>query len=145
MVIRLRLRVRGVRGREVEVVAVVNSGYEALRPELLINTSIAHELGLYPVLPSGAEVREYALADGSRTKLIRIPNALEVKVCVEDRETKYVGCDAVIAERAEEPLISDKLADALEIVAIAIGEGIWCFRDELGKKNRRSASPLEGW
>ena len=47
-------------------------------------------------------------------------------------------CDLVIAEGAEEPLISDKLADALKIVAIAIRGGLWCFRDELGAKIRRS-------
>jgi len=67
------------------------------------------------VLPAGAEVREYVLADGSRTKLIRLPNVVEVSIFVEGREVKFVKCDAVIAERAEEALISDKLADALGI------------------------------
>ncbi len=138
MAIRLRLKVKSVKGRETDVVALVSSGYETVRPELLINPSIARELELYPVLPPGAEVKEYILADGSRTRLIRIPSALLVKVLVEDRETEFVNCDAVIAEKAEEPLISDKLADALKIVAIAIGEGLWCFHDELGKKTRRN-------
>ena len=138
MAIRLRLRIRSIKNREIEAVALVNSGYETLRPELLVNPSIAQELELYPILLPGAEVKEYILADGSRTRLIRIPNALKVKVLVEDRDTEFVDCDAVIAEKAEEPLISDKLADALKIVAIAIGEGIWCFRDELGKKMRKS-------
>jgi len=44
----------------------------------------------------------------------------------------------VIAERAEEPLISDKLASKLGIVALDLGEGLWCFRDEIGKVARRS-------
>jgi len=139
MAIRLRLRVRSVSGSEVIIRALLNSGYEAGSPELLIPLSIAELLGLYPVLPAGAEVREYVLADGSRTKLIRLPNVVEVSIFVEDREVKFVRCDAVIAERAEEALISDKLADALGIAAIAIGEGIWCFRDELGIRERRSA------
>ncbi len=139
MAIRLRLKLKSVVDREVEVIALVNSGYETAKPELLVSANIAQTLGLYPLLPRGAEVKEYVLADGSRTKLIRIPSAVEVRVVTEDRVSDPVTCDLVIAEAAEEPLISDKLADALKIVAIAIGEGLWCFRDEIGKKIRKSA------
>lgn len=140
MVIRLKLKVKSIMGRSLEVVALVNSGYEARRPELLIPAWVAKELGLYPALPQGAVIREYALADGSRTRLIKIANAVEVQVVTEDRITDPIKCDIVIAERAEESLISDKLADALGIVAIAMGEGLWCFRDELGKKVRKSVA-----
>ena len=138
MVIRLRLRIRSIRGRSEDVVALVNSGYEARRPELLIPAELARRLDLYPILPAGSEVIEYILADGSRTRLIRISDAAEVQVITNDRVSDPVRCDVVIAEKADEVLISDKLADALKIVAIAIGEGLWCFRDELGKVVRRS-------
>ncbi len=138
MVIRLELKLESIRGREITVIALVNSSYEVLKPELLIPASAACDLGLYPSLPQGSEVREYVLADGSRTKLIKIPNALKVSVITEDRVVGPVGCDAVVAQKAEEPLISDKLADALQLVALAIGEGLWCFKDELGEKIRRS-------
>ena len=90
-------------------------------------------------MPRGAEVKEYILADGSRTKLVKIPDAIEVAVITEDRIGPTTKCDVVIAEKAEGALISDKLADALNIAAIAIGEGLWCFRDELGSKIRKSA------
>ena len=138
MVIRLRLRLRSVSGREVVVAALVNSGYETERPELLVPASVARELGLYPTLPRGAEVREYILADGSRTRLIKVPSAIEVSAVANDRVVGPVRCDVAIAERSEEPLIGDKLSDALQIVAIAMGEGLWCFRDEVGKRVRRS-------
>ncbi|RLF01312.1 MAG: hypothetical protein DRJ59_06300 [Thermoprotei archaeon] len=138
MVIRLRLKLKSINGREVVVIALVNSGYETERPELLVPTSVARDLELYPTLPSGAEVREYILADGSRTRLIKIPSVLEVSVVTNDRVVGPVRCDVVIAEKSEEPLIGDKLSDALQIVAIAIGEGLWCFRDEIGKRTRRS-------
>ena len=133
------MRLRGLRGGEAEVVALVNSGYETSRPEMLLPASLAHQLGLYPALPQGSEVREYVLADGTRARLVRIPDALEVSVVTEDRVVGPVKCDVAIAEGAEEPLIGDKLADALSIVALAIGEGLWCFRDELGRRTRRSA------
>ncbi len=134
----MRLRVRSVVGREDYVVALVNSGYETRRPELLVPLALAERLGLYPRLPVGSEVREYVLADGSRARLIRVPQALHVAVVAEDRVGPEAVADAVIAERAEEPLISDKLADALGVSVIAPGEGLWCFRDELGRRLRRS-------
>lgn len=137
MAIRLKLRLESG-GRSVEVVALVNSGYETARPELLVPEGVASELGLYPRLPAGAEVREYMLADGSRSKLVRLRGAVRVSAVTEDRVVGPVEADLVIAEGAEEPLISDKLSDALQIAAIAIGEGLWCFRDELGKRIRRS-------
>jgi len=139
MAVRLKLRVSRGRSRGVELIALVNSGYETETPELLVPPWVAEELGLYPRLPRGSEVRDYVLADGSRTKLIRIRSAVEVRVITEDRISEPSECDIVIAEGAEEPLISDKLADALKVAIIAVGEGLWCFRDEVGRKLRKSA------
>jgi len=136
--LRLRLRLRSVRGSSVDVVALVESGYETVRPELLVPVDVARALGCYPELPAGAVIKEYVLADGSRTRLIRVRGAVEVSVVEEDRVVGGVTADLVISERAEEVLISDKLADELRIVIIAAGEGLWCFRDELGRKVRRT-------
>ena len=137
MPVRVRLRLERS-GRSVEVAALVNTGYEAEGPELLVPEQVARALGVYPVLPPGAEVREYVLADGSRTRLVRIPRAVKVSVVAEDRVVGPVEADLVIAEAADEPLVSDRLADALGISIVAAGEGLWCFRDELGKRVRRS-------
>jgi len=102
--IRLRLRLsRG--GHSVDVVALVKSGYETVEPEILVPPVTARELHLYPELPYGAVVGEYRLADGSVTELIRI---LE-----DDRVVGSVESSLVIAEKAGEPLISDKLAGRL--------------------------------
>lgn len=137
MAIRLKLKLK--RGdRSLEVIALVNSGYETLEPEILVPSSIAEELDLLPSLPSGSMVKEYVLADGTTTKLIRIPRALEVSVVEEERVVDSVEVSVVISDKAEEVLISDKLAGRLGIVALDFAEGYWCFRDELGKKVRRS-------
>lgn len=141
LAIRLRLRLRSVKGAVVDTIALLNSGYETVVPELLVPERLARDLGLYPSIPAGAEVREYALADGSRRRLIRIPDAVEVSAVTDDRVVGPVKASIVIAEGAEEPLISDKLSDALGIVALAIGEGLWCFRDEIGRRVRRTALP----
>jgi hypothetical protein len=53
------------------------------------------------------------LADGSVTELIRIPRAVNVYVVEDDRVVGPVESSLVIAEKADEPLISDKLAGRL--------------------------------
>jgi len=137
MAIRLKLRLeRG--GRSLDVVALVNSGYEVAEPEILIPSPIAEALGLLPELPPGSVVREYVLADGSTVKLLRIPRAVRVSVVEEDRVVGGVEAHAVVCDKADEVLVSDKLAGRLGIVALDFGEGLWCFRDEIGVKTRRS-------
>ncbi len=43
----------------------------------------------------------------------------------------------MILQHARQVLSNDKLLWRLGIVIIEAGEGIWCFRDEIGKKERR--------
>jgi len=51
-----------------------------------------------------------------------------------------VEVHAVISDRVDEVLISDKLAGRLGIVALDFAEGLWCFKDEVGGKVRKSYS-----
>ena len=135
----IRLRIRLVReGKSVDVVALINSGYETREPEVLLPVAIAIQLSIYPRLPEGAIVKEYKLADGSITKLIKVSRAVQIYVVEEDRVVGPVEASLVIAEKAEEVLISDKLAGKLGIVALDFGEGLWCFRDEIGRVTRKS-------
>ncbi len=97
----------------VDVVALVKSGYETMEPEILVPPVTARELHLYPELPYGAVVREYRLANGSVTEVIRIPRAVNVYVLEDDRVVGPFESLLVIAEKADEPLISDKLAGRL--------------------------------
>jgi hypothetical protein len=135
----IRLRIRLVReGKSVDVVALINSGYETREPEVLLPVAIATQLPIYPRLPEGAIVKEYKLADGSITKLIKVSRAVQIYVVEEDRVVGPVEASLVIAEKAEEVLISDKLAEKLGIVALDFGERLWCFRDEIGRVTRKS-------
>jgi hypothetical protein len=135
----IRLRIRLVReGKSVDVVALINSGYETREPEVLLPVAIATQLSIYPRLPEGAIVKEYKLADGSITKLIKVSRAVQIYVVEEDRVVEPVEASLVIAEKAEEVLISDKLAEKLGIVALDFGERLWCFRDEIGRVTRKS-------
>ncbi|MEZ0290286.1 MAG: hypothetical protein ABWJ42_04275 [Sulfolobales archaeon] len=123
MAIRLRLRLR--RGDKVlDVIALVNSGYETTDPEILISSQIAEELGVLPLLPPGSLVKEYILADGSIARLIKIPKAVAVSVVEEDRVVGEIETGVVISDKADEVLISDKLAGRLGIVALDFAEGL---------------------
>ena len=98
--IRLKLKIRNVENnKSTEIIALVNSGYETLEPEILLPYSIAEKIGLYPELPKNFKIIEYTLADGSKTKLIRMPKILEVCVIAEDRVSKTVLSNVVIAEK----------------------------------------------
>jgi hypothetical protein len=134
----LRLRLRLVKGgRSVEVIASIGSGYETREPEILVPASIAAQLSLSGD-ELGAVVKEYKLADGSTTRLLRIPRAVLVYVVEEDRVVGPVEASLVVAEKADEALISDKLAGKLGVVILDLGEGVWCFKDEVGKVFRKT-------
>jgi len=135
----VRLKLKLVRNNNsIEIIALLNSGYETFEPEILVPSTTARDLFLYPRLPQGAIIREYVLADGSITRLIKIPKAVLIYVVEEDRIVGPVETSLVISEKAEEPLISDKLAGKLGIAVLDFAEGFWCFRDEIGKTMRRS-------
>ncbi|BDR90920.1 hypothetical protein [Vulcanisaeta souniana] len=138
MAIRLRVKLLSSMGRIMITKALVTTGYETREPEILIPRSIAEDLDLLPRLPSGSEVRNYVLADGTVTRLILVLNAVQVWIIEDDREVGGVTAHVTISERADEALLSDKLVSRLGVVLLDIGEGTWCFRDELGKNVRRS-------
>ncbi|NHW44191.1 MAG: hypothetical protein HA491_00355, partial [Candidatus Verstraetearchaeota archaeon] len=52
LAVRLKLRIRTTEGRAVEAIALLNSGFEAPTPQLIVPIDVAKELGLWP--PEGA-------------------------------------------------------------------------------------------
>ena len=136
MAVRLRLRIR--RGdRVVEAVALLNSGYEAPTPQLLVPIDLARALGLWP--PENAVEIEMETAGGP-LRAWYFPRAASVKVVAEDAESREVVVDIVVSPISTEPLISDMLAEELEIAVESFGRGLWRFRWEPRDKLRRSAS-----
>ena len=136
MVVRLKLRIR--RGDiAVEEVALLNSGYEAPTPQLLIPVELARRLGLWP--PEGAADVLLDTAGGP-LRAWYFPREASVEVAVDDERSQAVVVDLVISPLADEPLISDKLAGALQIAVEDFAEGLWRFRWEPKEVLRRSAS-----
>ena len=124
--VRLRLRIR-VNERSLEVIALLNSGYEVPTPQLLIPIDVARALDLWP--PEGA--REVVLETaGGPLRAWFYPRKAFVKVVAGDAESREVLTDIVVSPIGDEPLISDMLAEELEIAVESFGRGLWRFRWE---------------
>jgi len=135
LVVRLRLRVE--RGEVVkEVLALVNSGYEADTPQLLIPTGLARELSLWPPPPDALET--VFNTAGGPLKVWVVRRGARVMVAAEDVRSRKVEADIVISHLADEPLISDKLTGALEVALEDVAEGLWRFRWEPKEKARKT-------
>ena len=85
MAIRIKLKLRSKTSENtVEVSALINSGFETESPQLMIPTSLARHISLYPPPPT-SNIIEVGTAGGpSRVFLIR--EALEVWAVTDDRQ-----------------------------------------------------------
>jgi len=135
MAVRVKLRVeRGERVRE--VVALVNSGYEADTPQLMVPVGLARELGLWPPPLDARE--DFFDTAGGPVRVWVVRSAARVRVVAEDAESDPVEADIVVSHLVDEPLISDVLAGRLSIAVEDFLEGLWRFRWEPKEKTRKS-------
>jgi len=134
MAVRLKLRIN-VNQRSAEAVALLNSGYEAPTPQLLISIELAVKLGLWPPQDASEVTLETA---GGPLRAWFYPRAAKVSVITEDAESKEALVDIVVSPLAGEPLINDKLADELGIAVESFGKGFWRFTWEPKEKLRKS-------
>ena len=135
MPVRVRLRLKPLSGpmadRAFETPALVNSGYEAESPELLLPLRLAEELGLWP--PGRIEIAYFSTPTGLGG-LYLLGEVLEVWAVAADRE---VGP----SEHEREVLLSDYLTSSLGIAIEDPRAGLWRFRDEPPERARESEPP----
>lgn len=135
MVVRVRLRLRRG-GKQAEVLALVNSGFEADEPQLILPLEIADRLGL---LGEAGGLETFEVAGGGRALGFRIREPIEVELVLGDREPVRASAVATAMSGEREIIVSDFLASELGIVLLDIRRGLWCLRDELGERERESA------
>jgi len=135
LAVRLRLLIRR-NNVAIEAIALLNSGYEAPTPQLLIPINLARSLDLWPPQNALDVVLDTA---GGPLRAWLYPKAAKVKIVAPDVESKEVEVDIIVSPLAEEPLISDMLAEELEIAVESFGRGLWRFRWEPKEKARKSA------
>jgi hypothetical protein len=137
MTVRIKLKLTSKStGREVEAVALVNTGFETLKPQLLVPVKVAELLGLWPSTPREYSAREYMTAGGPIRNYV-LADEVEVKVMVE-HETGIVLSDLVISTIEEEILISDKLSGRIGIEIYDLAEGIWRLKSDPPNVRRKS-------
>jgi hypothetical protein len=83
-----------------DLVALVNTGYETDVPEILIPDFVAEKIGIFPRLPDGTIVETYKTAAGLM-KAYRVDGA-STALLIEGTEAREVGT-YVVSEYADEP------------------------------------------
>jgi len=141
MAVRVRVRISGPRG-DVETSALVNSGYEASTPQILVPRRLAERLGLYPPPENATSVEMGTAAGPARMTMVR--RGARVTLLAGDREVGPVTVDVVISGAEEEVLLSDQLSEKLGIVLLAIASGRWRLADDPPGKIRTTVEP-EFW
>lgn len=62
---RVKLRLKTLKGesgkKSIEASALLNAAYESIEPEIIIPTSLAESIGLWPRLPKGTTIETYKL------------------------------------------------------------------------------------
>ena len=134
MVVRVRLRIKGRTG-QVELPALVKSGFEADGPQLILPVEVAQELGL---LAEATLLEAFEVAGGGRALGYRVRRPIEVELVLEDREPIRTEALATVMPGEDEAVMSDFLSSELGIVILDAKRGLWCLRDEIGKRERRS-------
>jgi len=139
MGVRVRIKVK-YGSTSLDLVALVNTGYETDVPELLVPVSVAGSLGLWPKLPDNTIVETYRTASGLM-RVYRVEGA-HVSLLVGGSEEKSVKAYIVISEYTDEALISDQLASELGIVIEDPAKGLWRLRGESLVRSSEDSSLL---
>ena len=120
----------------VEGLGIANSGFAGREPEVVLPQELVRELlGERP----NVVLIERVLANGSRVFLPRLTDPLDIYVITEDRIEGPVKAYAYIT-RGRFILLNDALLSKLRIVILDPFEGVWCFKDELGRMERRETA-----
>ena len=134
MAVRVRLRIRKSE-REILTTALVNTGFESDEPQLIIPLRLAEALGL---THGRASIEEFSVAGGGAVSGYRLEEPLDIELMLEDRPPVAMRVPITILPRETEVIMSDCLASELGIVVPDPWRGLWCLRDEIGRKERRS-------
>ena len=136
MAVRVEVKIQRInKNQNVESVALLNSGFEADSPQILLPSKVASMLGFLPDLPTEAISETFEGIGGlKKTKMYIIPDAVKVNVVCKDRKCKPVKCSIVISEAEKEVIINDKLIEKLNLVIENAGKGLWCFKDDRKKR-----------
>jgi len=138
LAVRVRIRIKG-KTKEVLTSALINSGFEAEEPQLVIPLSLAEALEM---TSTDASIEDFSTAGGGRASGYRVENPVDVELILDGEIPKVSACITILPGEAE-VIMSDRLTSEFGITVLDPWKGYWCLRDELGTKRRPSIQPEE--
>ncbi len=139
MALRIKIKVE-VGAKLVETRALVNTGFETDEPQLLVPNRFLSINEINLDLREAGRPVEYGTAGGPISMYV-LQDACSISVIEPDRTKGLVKADLVVSPVEREVIISDTLADSLEIVILSPGRGCWKFVDDPPEKTRTSYAP----
>ena len=123
-----RVKVRLItKDRVVEGVALVNSGFEADSPDIVVPLSIAKELGLWP--PKTNTIASIETGAGEIT-LPYYTSCCKLELVLPDRHSKVIDVNIIVNPHIDEILISDYVASEFSITLLDLRRGLWRLSDD---------------
>lgn len=136
MAVRVRVEFTGRVGRVLGCVALLNGGFESLRPTVLLPAAAAVHVLARPLAKARRIRVEVACGE---TSLWTVQEHLMGCVVTRDRRGRAIRFHVLVAEGEREVLVSDSAIDALGVEIKSFGKGLWRFRRQ--RRLRRSEDP----
>jgi hypothetical protein len=128
VILACRVKVRLItKDRVVEGVALVNSGFEADSPDIVVPLSIAKELGLWP--PKTSTIVSIETGGGEIT-LPYYTSCCKLELVLPDRHSKVIDVNIIVNPHIDEILISDYVASEFGITLLDLRRGLWRLSDD---------------
>jgi hypothetical protein len=136
---RVDLHLRRSDGTTLATAALLNGGFEAETPHVLLpRRAYAH---LFEHDPAGTRGDDVQTA-GGRSEVLVLPDPLEAWVDAGDRSGPTVLVSILVSEAETEVLVSDTAIDAFTIEIHSHGRGLWRFA---GEAQDRPSVPPQLW
>jgi len=112
----------------VVVKALISTGFVTDSPDVAMPVPLAQSLSLWP-MPS--EVLKVSIeTDGGVVEAYIVPQVVTVQIVTEDRVSREVVANVLVNPYIDEVLVSDYLAEELQVQILYPRKGLWKFVDE---------------
>ena len=136
-----RVRVRLSRGElVVETSALVNSGFEADTPDIMVPVEAAKRLGLWPPRRASLAVMD---TGGGEVSVPYYELAVDLELLLPDRAGRRMAVSVMVNPHVREVVLSDYVASMLGIMLLDLKRGRWRLADDPPGKVRETVEPEE--
>ncbi len=129
MPVRVRVKLKSrINNREIETLALLNTGFTTDELDIIVPKHIAEKLGLWP--PPNNAILETLETPGGEILSYLVLRSIELSVVEEDKISGPILCNAIISLYEKEVLLSDTVIEELGIEILSPKTGYWRFKGE---------------